>query len=424
MVVRKPKSIRKVGPVGKTKNERFRAHEWVEYTGSAGAPIPGGTVYNPAYANGTQNLYISTGHNLSKLGQGDVGGAFHCLRRELSESNFGPVHNRTVSNPNNAGSYNYKGSYYASEVVVSDADFPVPPTADSIELNAAGATAISRVIPTNPLTGLATTLAELKREGIPHLVGADLLRQRALRARNAGSEYLNVEFGWRPLVNDVLSLATSITDSDDLIQKYVRESGKRLHRGYTYPTDVSSSTVTETGKYPQPAIKVGYWTSTGTLTTVTTTTVKRWFKGCFTYHLAPPGSVKRAEQIAAKRFGHRITPEVLWNLAPWTWAADWVGNIGDVLHNVSAFSQDGLVMPYGYMMKETSIRKSVTFSGATMKYGGRKVSCSQTFTTTRKQRAKATPYGFGLNPASFSGRQWAILGALGLARSPGQLNPE
>lgn len=409
--------------VVKTQVDRFRAIPWYNWTGSANS-VPGASgdkgIY---YANGNQDLILSQSHDISRLGHGDVGGSFHVFRRELFESNFGTVWNRTTTNEGNSSANNYYGSYFAHTPVVTNSDFDVPPIALDSELNATGATAISRILPTNPLLGLAVSLAELKREGIPSMVGASLLRHRILRARDAGKEYLNAEFGWRPIVNDILGLADGILTSDELIQKYEAESGKLLHRHYTFPTETSTTTSTASGHYPQPSIVTGFWSGTGTKTTVITTTVERWFSGTFTYYLAPRGTVERTNQLAAKRFGHRLTPEVAWNLAPWSWAADWVGNMGDVIHNVSAFSQDGLVMPYGYLMKRTTIRKTISHYGARMKRNNGTVSCSQTFVSTRKQRAKATPYGFGLNPTSFTGRQWAILTALGLARGHGQSNP-
>jgi len=36
----------------------------------------------------------------------------------------------------------------------------------------------------------------------------------------------------------------------------------------------------------------------------------------------------------------------------------------------------------------------------------------------KKERAKATPYGFGVDPATFSEWQWSILAALGLTLGP------
>jgi hypothetical protein len=94
-----------------------------------------------------------------------------------------------------------------------------------------------------------------------------------------------------------------------------------------------------------------------------------------------------------------------------------VSNTGDVLHNLSALSTDGLVMAYGYMMEETSETWTYTNRGA-ITVNGQALDLTQNFRTTTKVRRSATPFGFGLNWNNFSVRQLAILGALGITRSP------
>lgn len=404
----------------KTRVEWFHDFPWYEWQGDASSQPTNLTNRHQSYAS--QELLTSTGHPLRGLGKYDVGGSFHCIRREHEFALHGPVHNRTSSDDSNINSYNYKGYYFALGTAVTNEDFGTPVIATNSMLDALGTTAIARVIPTNPLAGLTVALAELRREGIPHLIGAEALRERCLRARNAGSEYLNYEFGWRPLVKDVLSLADAIINSDELMRRYERESGKRLHRAYTFPWQTSTTHSQTGGLRAIPTIKTGYSTATGIQHRVQTVRTRRWFEGTFTYHLAPQGTLARKEQLAAKRLGLRITPEVLWNLTPWSWAADWVSNMGDVIHNVSAFANDGLVMPWAYMMQETSITNEYTFSGSRLTRTGEEVSARQKLTVTRKQRRKATPFGFGLNLTGFSGRQWAILSALGLARGRGQMS--
>jgi hypothetical protein len=361
---------------------------------------------------------MSLGHPWQKLGKtrGDIGGNFCAVRREYSD-NSQKFHNRSVTNPANALASNYLGKYYASSFNVTTGSFPAPIIAPDEELDAIGSTAIARVLPTNPVAGVIVALGELRSEGIPSLVGAQTWKSRTASARNAGSEYLNYEFGWLPLIGEIQDTARAVTQSDEIVRKYEAESGKLLHRTYTFPTTINSTTSVETGIYPTPAFVGGYWSSAGTRTTVTTTRVENWFSGAFTYHLPPKGSVARQAAIAHKLLGARVTPEVVWNLAPWTWAVDWFTNVGDIVHNVSAFLNDGLVMPYGYMMRRRTVKKTVTLTGArTNSWANREVNCFQSFTTTVKQRRKATPYGFGVLQSSLTAKQWSILAALGLSR--------
>jgi hypothetical protein len=163
----------------------------------------------------------------------------------------------------------------------------------------------------------------------------------------------------------------------------------------------------------------------GSLLESETSETRTWFKGAYTYYLQDDNSVLNKlyeyEQKANLLFGTRVTPDVVWNLAPWSWLSDWFVNVGDNIANATSLSSDGLVMKYGYLMQETVSKHTCTIVGPQLLAGGSNV-WTTTFYTSRKHRMKATPYGFGSNPASFTGRQWAILSALGFARGTGQLS--
>jgi len=407
----------------KEKVDRFRTGYYQSWDGVASSAPPPPV---PRYASGSQVLIQSEGHSLRGLGRWDEGGPFHVLKHDLSENNFGPVHNRTVnmSGDNIATAGNYIGSYYAWKEVINNGDFPDPPLAQSTDLIALGTTAIARMIPTNPLVELSTALLEIRKEGIPDFVGFSTLRDRTLRARNAGSEYLNAEFGWRPLVSEVLALSDSVINSDEILRIYAENAGKIVRRSSSFPSDFNQDVSVDGSSFnawPRPAIKTGFWNANGALHTVSTQSKRVWCEAAFTYYLPPVGSLARKEAELAKLLGHRVTPETMWNIAPWSWGLDWFTNVGDVMHNISAFSHDGLVMPWAYIMCEQKNTNEYTHMGARMKRTATYVTCSQKLTSTRKQRLPATPYGFGLDPLTFSNRQWAILGALGLSRGTGQL---
>lgn len=167
----------------------------------------------------------------------------------------------------------------------------------------------------------------------------------------------------------------------------------------------------------------------GPATRILTSSRKKWFSGAYTYYLQGGSStlskMKAHQQKAELLLGLELTPEVLWELAPWSWLTDWVINVGDNFHNVSAFSSDGLVMRYGYIMVETKVVDQRALNGPLALKGGGSVSVPPLITgIVRKQRFRATPYGFGMNPGTFTGHQWSILAALGMAKSPGNLRVE
>jgi hypothetical protein len=122
--------------------------------------------------------------------------------------------------------------------------------------------------------------------------------------------------------------------------------------------------------------------------------------------------LERGRDRADKLIGLGLTPDVLWNLAPWSWAVDWFTNTGDVILNLTDWASDGLVMVYGYLMEHTIVKDTytLTFPGI---FPRRNVT-PMVFVTETKLRRKANPFGFGVNANDLSDRQLAIITALGL----------
>lgn len=382
------------------------------------------TTYGAAFTRGLIRKSQSNPFSLLGKVRYRIGGDFEVDKREYTYSgtigNGVRAHFSMTSNPLNCNPKHYYGPIFAYRGTVTDSHFTFPARSSASTLDALGTTAIARVIPTNPLAGLATTLGELRREGLPSAPGAQSLEARALTAKNAGKEYLNYEFGWKPLVNDVKRLANSVIKANALIEQYRRKSGKLLKRKYEWDPEVLFNEVDSLGNQPLNGnINVGQFMSKRSMPLLRHRYHyrRRWFEGAFVYHLPPQGSLAEYEALANKLLGTRLTPKVLWDLAPWSWAADWFSNAGDVINNISAFAADGLVMPWGYVMEETSYTITYTAPGVEF-YSAKGVhTFSQTLKATAKTRRTATPFGFGLSESSLTGRQKAILLALGLARS-------
>lgn len=295
----------------------------------------------------------------------------------------------------------------------------VAPTDISV-LNAFGTTAVARTLPTNPNSSLSTALGELKKDGLPSLPG-QRMREQADLARRAGDEFLNVEFGWLPLLSDIRKFADSVRRAHQLIEQYIRDSDQKIRRRFT-PMPLNHSVQTWTG--------LGQCTGGNNMpnTTVTETSHERyWFSGAFRYHV-PVGDdlysrLRRYEQYSHLLFDTRLTPELLWNLAPWSWAIDWFTNAGDVIHNISALGADGLVMQYGYAMRHAYIEEVARGHFDIVESGKHWTGdVSKRVLSETKYRAKAHPYGFGITDLSLSAIQLAILSALGLTRGQRSTN--
>jgi hypothetical protein len=335
-----------------------------------------------------------------QLGSGDVGGPFRLYKETYN------VEAKTVDLGWFRGPVVFEGRAGGW----SGYNAPIFPEYTSIpNLHSQGTHAIAQSIPTNPSAQLATFVGEL-HEGIPAIIGSSVFRDRVKHARKAGGEYLNVEFGWKPMMSDLRSFAHAVKHGNKIIEGYRKGSDKKIKRRYTYPT-VKDSQVYEGAFAHSGSGAFAFGTIAQSRERAS------WFEGAFRYHVPVPdttmGRLKTYESYANRILGTRLTPEVVWNISPWSWLADWRGNVGDILHNVSALSHDGLVMQYGYMMCYDFTEEITAATAQDPMFGSSRVTRSQ----VTRQRVPATPYGFGFDMTALTGRQTAILVALGLARS-------
>jgi hypothetical protein len=133
-----------------------------------------------------------------------------------------------------------------------------------------------------------------------------------------------------------------------------------------------------------------------------------WFSGCYSYYYPKLDNPLLAKMREIRHiYGLEINPALMWELSPYSWLADWHFNIGTVLENMSRFANDGLAMRWGYIMCHQVVTKTISWDGN-----------SVSLTSERKTRRAGNPYGFAMNPSSYSGRQMAILAALGISKGP------
>jgi len=289
--------------------------------------------------------------------------------------------------------------------------------ADWSTLVTSGTTAIARTVPNNPVAGLLRALGEL-REGIPH-IPLKALRHGSFRPGDTGDEFLNLVFGWIPTIKDAVDIANAANNADRIIEAFLKEAGKNIFRRYQFPT-LSTTTITQA---PQDAtyLPVGptqaYFSGgkyTGKRTVFRTTEKRIWFEGVYTYYADAGKTAWEREKyfldLSDKVLGTELTPDTVYQLTGWSWLAEWVWNLGDVMKNLSAFNKDGLVMRRGYIMEEDSIVDHHILQGSIPG------PCWQKFGTKSKVRLKATPYGFGFDWDGVTPFQTAILAALGISR--------
>lgn len=373
------------------------------------------TAYQDGAIIGTGTFGSSTesietfSHDLSLLGSGlDVGGPMLLTRM------------RDTLSPSVSIAGWSRGSQFLPGNIIGIDPLVNPVVPSNAVLYPQGATAISRSIPSTPVAQGLTFLTEAVKDGLPSLPGVQTWRDRTKNAKNAGDEYLNVEFGWLPLVSDMRNFAKAVKDHSKILNDYKAGSGKVTRVGYSFPS--STKSVAGTGNcfqsMPGAASNYSYVSPANYFAYQET---KTWFKGAFSYHLpASDSQIGKAQLYAAyadKLLGIKPTPAAIWNASPWTWALDWFGNAGDVLANISALGQNGMVLNYGYLMTSSITRQTMTYAahsdGFYTSAGTREV------ITEYKKRIGANPYGFGVSDSDLTAAQKAVIVALGLTHVGG-----
>jgi len=303
----------------------------------------------------------------------------------------------------------------------------IAPSSNQIDID--GTRLMSMCLPTKPEAQLAQFLGEL-RERLPQVPG-QLLAQ-AKSAKSLGGEYLNVEFGIKPFRSDLQKFARSVLDAASIVRQFQRDAGRVVRRG----AELSGSSHYErvgsqdNGDLNMPIfwnLQPYSWFYANRPPCVIEDSFhsETWFTGAFQYYLNDAhhflGRLGNWERLANRLLGTDLTASVIWELTPWSWLVDWHSDIGTFFSNVDAFSEDKLVLRYGYVMHKQSATRIESVTGLIRQPG---VTYAPTSVVTyksasRKRRTRATPYGFGVDAQNLSPVRLAILAALGLTKSPG-----
>ncbi len=361
----------------------------------------------------------------------DIGGAFRTEKIYFQDDRVDPIESPlySFSGKRDVRTATSFGPIYA--VAPGDGTLPDPIESSDDSLIALGTKAIALTKPTKAKADLLVDLGETFKDGLPHLLGAATLKERTAIHRGLSSEHLNVQFGWLPLVADVKASMELVKNLDAAIHQYKRDAGRLVRRRFDFPVERTTGDPVLVSSSIRPsipgaqnsadfnyAIFSSYPTAGFPLWRQTNTYKRKWFTGAYTYYLPDwyNGTQMDNYRLAATKFlGLEVTPETIWNLAPWSWLTDWFANTGDIIGNASDYLEDGLLLRYGYMMEHSIVENVYTMPDVPLKRYGR-----TTFTLRHvrevKKRVKATPFGFGLTYAGLSNKQKSILAAIGITR--------
>ncbi len=405
-------------------SDKFR-QKTVEFTSTSGGGLGVPRRLTQQYSLEAQGI-TSSGHDFRSLGRssGDIGGFF-----SSSKMTCGSLPQQVTLYGGYAPTYD---AYTSTGVIVppeleqtlrtSYGDFGSRDAIQYIGPNrttkqhalSKGTTAIARVAPASPVWDGATAIAELVG-GVPSLPG---------KGGTFSGEYLNAQFAVLPTVSDLESLANAAQKSEEILAQLERDSGKLIRRSYAFEPESMGPRTVWYDKWNSLPVMLGGVIPTafetpayGHSTCYSEFSRDFRFSGAFTYHLPPKGTWRR--KIAELDALYGVVPGVdtAWNALPFSWLADWHGNMGDVLQNMSNFASDGLVMQYGYI---TCVdRKSTTYEWDYPVYLAPGVSSSVSGKVTLEQtemtRYAANPFGFGVSVPDYTLRQASILAALGFS---------
>lgn len=234
--------------------------------------------------------------------------------------------------------------------------------------------------PGNPMAGLGQFLAELRDlPRVPFLnVGPSryvslfkqgfslsrimheargIAKESLSKGINPGGEFLNYHFGWKPFVSDLRRIYNLWKSVDKQLAQIIRDNGKGVkHSAQIGKTrEVLDS---ETKFWPYAGVNVygfpgDYQNVDGSTvyTRETTRETKVWYVGKYQYYIPDVSSSQWKTKAKLALFGALPTPELVWELVPFSWLIDWAVNVEDVVSNVSSNAVDNLVQQYSYIMR-------------------------------------------------------------------------
>lgn len=291
-----------------------------------------------------------------------------------------------------------------------------------------GAEAWNRFRPAQPKATAAQFIAELKETPRTLMTTADNYcrayksfkghRPKRTWGKHASNEWVNQCFGWLPFVRDLQGFYKVTRNLEKYLNQIERDNDRWIYRSGPVSSEEESVIVYSNDKFHAhyPTLNTYFYkdsSSYGCHKIVRTTSFNCWFAARFRYYIPDCGTWRWRKRAAAQLFGLYPSPELIWELTPWSWLADWCSNIGDVLANMNDHAAENLTAKYAYVMG--THKRSLTVD-STMKLWNGSFSAQWLFEATQKSRVAANPFGFAMDDWTPSAYQMSILGALGLSR--------
>jgi hypothetical protein len=255
------------------------------------------------------------------------------------------------------------------------------------------------------------------------------------RSANAlGSEFLNLSFGWTPLLQETANvLKVGMT-----LERAIYYESFRRKRSWDGPSangsiadtvSINSSNGPYGSRtYPLPGERAPLSTGFG----VTFSQDARW-TAAEDYHFSSKytGLAKASRHAASlsdqamdvtKRLGLVDDPRLIWDLMPYSWLVDWFSTMGASISNASTYAPRSgkYSTDYAYMTTKNVYTSTGHLLRQSAPAPGNQISIQRPtsfVSCVTKWRDRATPFGFGTQLGSLNATQFGILVALGMAKT-------
>ncbi len=261
----------------------------------------------------------------------------------------------------------------------------------------------------------------------------DFLHNAKKGAKYVADNYLNTQFGWAPMVQDMeffLNYQLALSKKLNWLRK---QNGKSVRRQIELNRDSWSQGVGVFTNRPgtlSPFIDTGFYADSSFPFIMTVDQEYKgriWFSAKYRFWLPkiPKAASKAPLGLKLKLMGLGLDPSILYKAYRWTWLLDWFTSVGAVLQNLFHFAQFSVVAEYAYVMCDESHQFTAhaecnmntgTYSFVTGTFPGKLYLRGRSLTSYEfKQRVAASPFGFGITWAGLTPFQLSILVSLGIS---------
>jgi hypothetical protein len=254
------------------------------------------------------------------------------------------------------------------------------------------------------------------------------MTMKEMGPKKVADQFLNVQFGWKPFINDIYATCDVVTNFDSHVAERKRMNKRWMRRKFR-ESRIEEEEVLYVGSDPNrnaclPTLFPSVFIEPGSCSQIVRRRklVDIWYSGKFMYYLpefddsAPQLEILRKVRQYKTLLGLNVSPATIYKVMPWTWLIDWYVNAGDFIQRTQDLISDSVVAQYFFAMRH--VRYEYEYQKVfTTKDGQTHDLRWKRSVETKRRGSSDSPFSFSLNPTQLSGTQLAILTALGLSKT-------